>query len=439
MFYDLRVGEIVMGTRTIEFNCGVSKIQFDINERNILEILTPKKSPVTKNVEDIIINALKKPIGSKSLYELVRGKRNIVVVVDDYTRLTPIGKIVPVILEKFNDAGIDDSMVKIVVALGTHRPMTKNEVISKFGKEIAKRVEVINHEFRNPDALLDLGVTRNDTPIHVNKLVVEADFKIGVGNIVPHHISGFSGGAKIVVPGVSGEATIGAVHLLSTTTRRNYLGIVENIVRHEMENVARRINFNVIINVVLDPFGNVVDAVYGDLVKAHRTGIKISQQIYGIKTVDIKPDIVIANSYPAILDWWQAHKALFPADILVKEGGTIIVVAPCPEGVSKTHPELLEHTWKNVDEIVEMVRKGVIKDKVAASLLITWSKIRERAEVLLVSQGLSPDEAEKLGFRYFEDIEKALDYAFKKHGNNSKVSILTHAAETLPVGGKKVV
>ncbi len=435
MFHDFRVGEIVMGIKTIELNCGVSKIHFDIDERNILEILTPNRISVTKNIEDIIVDALKKPISTASLEEIVKGKRNIVVVVDDYTRLTPVDKIIPVILEKFNDAGIDDSMIKIVVALGTHRPMTKDEIVSKFGKEITKRVEIVNHEFRNPDALIDLGVTENDTPVHVNKLVVNADFKIGIGNIVPHHICGFSGGAKIVVPGVSGETTIGAVHLLSTTTRRNYLGIVDNIVRHEMENVARRINFNVIVNVVLDPFGNVVNAVYGDLVKAHRTGVKISQQIYGVKTVSVKPDIVIANSYPAILDWWQAHKALFPADMLVKDGGTIIVVAPCPEGVSKTHPELLEYAWKDAQEIIEMVRRGVVKDKVAASLLITWAKIRERAEVLLVSQGLSPDEVEKLGFRYFENIEKALDYAFKKHGNNSKVSILTHAAETLPVGG----
>lgn len=425
-----------MGTKTVEFNCGIGKIHFDINERNILEILTPNRISVTKRVEDMIIDALRKPIGTKSLEELVKGNKNIVMVVDDYTRLTPVDKIVPVILEKFNAAGIDDSMVKIVVALGTHRPMTKNEIISKFGKKIAKRVEVINHEFRNPNALIDLGVTENGTPVHVNKLVVEADFKIGVGNIVPHHISGFSGGAKIVVPGVSGEATIGVVHLLSTTTKRNYLGIVENIVRHEMENVSRRMNFNTIINVVLDPFGNVINAVYGDLVKAHRTGVKISQQIYSVKTVHVKPDIVIANSYPAVLDWWQAHKALFPADILVKDRGTIIVIAPCPEGISKTHPELLEHTWKDADDIVEMVRKGVIKDKVAASLLITWSKICERAEVLLVSRGLSPDKVEKLGFRYFENIEKALDYAFKKHGNNAKVSILTHAAETLPVSGE---
>ena len=125
-----------------------------------------------------------------------RAPRKSVLVADDNTRLTPTDKIIPILLNELNAAGIKDEQVTVIIALGTHRPMRKEEILAKYGQEVVRRVTVKNHNFRDPELMVDLGTTPNGTHIKVNREAYEADFKIGIGSIVPHYIPGFAGGAK---------------------------------------------------------------------------------------------------------------------------------------------------------------------------------------------------------------------------------------------------
>jgi nickel-dependent lactate racemase len=355
----------------------------------------------------------------------------VVIVSDDNTRITPVHRIIPVCLDDLNESGVEDGNITVITALGTHRQMTDEEVKAKFGNKVLRRVEIRNHDFQNLEKLVDLGTTPQGTPISINKDVMEADFVIGIGNIVPHHISGWAGGAKIIQPGVSGEATTAETHLLGVRQSHCLLGETENVVRSEMEMIAQKAGLKAIVNTVLNREGKIVRVVAGDPVEAFRMGVKEARKVCEV-SLPAKADIVLSGSHPCDIEFWQAGKSLYSSDLAVKENGTIIIVTPCFEGISKMHPEVVDFAGLPSKEIDRRVRKGEIKDGTAAALAMAWAMVRERAEIIMVSDGISPSTASKLGFKSADTAEKALTMAFKKHGAKAKVTVLTHAPEVLP-------
>ncbi|MGI9862449.1 nickel-dependent lactate racemase [Moorella naiadis] len=411
---------------------GDSELGFSIPEDRLNAVLSPSKGQELPLTEKEIQRALENPIACPALSKVAAPSSRVLLLCDDNTRPTPANLIVPALIRELASGGVRRENIKILMALGTHRPMTPQELQGKLGADVVSGVEVINHDFRNPTALHDFGLTANGTPVKINRLVLEADIVIGIGSIVPHHIPGYSGGAKIVQPGICGEDTTAATHLLSVRTRRNMLGIVENKVRDEMEAIADQAGVNYIFNTVLDPQGQVVKAFFGDIRQAFRTGVATSRQVYGIPAPGHTP-IVLASSHPCDIEFWQAHKTLYPCDMLVEEGGTIIIVTPCPEGVAVTHPEMLEFAGQEPEDIDAQIEEGRIKDKVAGALALAWAKVRQHAEVCLVSDGISAAAAARLGFKHAATVEEALDLAWAHLGKDAKVTVLTHGADTLPL------
>jgi nickel-dependent lactate racemase len=264
----------------------------------------------------------------------------------------------------------------------------------------------------------------NGAPIFINKEVYEAQLKIGVGNIVPHHVCGWAGGAKIVLPGISGEETTACMHLFSAQNKKSFLGILENPVRKMMEETSKAINFNIVFNTVLDMQGKIIRTFFGDIVHAFRAGVSFARKIYSVE-IPALADIVLVSSSPYDVDFWQAHKTLYSADLAVKDGGTIIVASPCYEGVSKVHPELLKIAHMEPRNIEAKLEAGEIEDKLAAAQSLVWGQIRGRANVILVTEGVSPEEARLMGFEHCCSIEEALELGFQKHGKKAKVTVLT--------------
>ncbi len=414
---------------------GEKFVQFSVPKRNFLAFLEPKESKGVvsrEDVEKLVHEKLNHPIGTKKIGDLVKKGDRVVIVADDITRPTPTDKLIPPLLNEFNSAGIPDEDITIVIALGTHRYMTEDEIIAKFGKETVERVQVINHEWKDPRNLVYLGSSSKATPIIVNKIVAEADFKIGVGNIVPHHIPGFAGGGKIIAPGVVSGETVASFHMLSVRTRRHWLGIARNPVRELIDEIARKAGLHTILNTTLNANKEVVDLFYGDTEEAFYTGVERSREIYGVKAPG-KADIVVISSYPCDLEFWQAHKALYPGDILVRDGGTIIVVTPCPEGVAVTHPEIFDLMKMGPEEVDRAVTLGEVSDAVAASLAIAWGNVKKRANIVLVSGGIDESDAEKLGFGYADSVEEALNKAINKYGPKAKVIAVSHGCDMLPI------
>ncbi len=411
---------------------GKDTLTFDIHENNLVGSYSPKNTQGVVDVSDEIRRALRTPIGTKPVRELAKGAKKVVLVADDNTRLTPADKIIPLLLNELNAAGVRDEQVTVIIALGTHRPMTDAEILAKYGDETVRRVTVKNHNFRDPELMVDLGTTPNGTHIKVNREAVEADFKIGIGSIVPHYIPGFGGGAKIVQPGISAEQTTAETHLLSTCEPRSFLGIRENPVRIELNSIARAVNLNTIVNTVLNCHGEVAGVFYGDVVEAFNAGVELARDVYSVELPEVA-DIVVASSFPCDIEFWQAHKALYPADLAVKAGGVIILATPCYEGVSVTHADILEITGESMQGLKDQVARKEVHDEVAASLAIGWAQVKERESVYIVSSGIGDEEARKLGFTPFATIQDALDAALALKGREARVTVLTHAPDMLPV------
>ena len=200
---------------SVEMPYGEETISFSVPEANLTGIYTPHQiSPVTDAAAEIR-RALSNPVASTTLTELARGVKHIVIVADDITRPTPTEVILPEILKAINAAGVPDDAVQLLIALGTHRSMTAREIDIKYGSTVTSRIQVINHDAFNPELMVRMGTTQAGIPVMLNRLVADADLVLGIGTIVPHHIPGFSGGAKIIQPGICGVQTTGEVHLLS--------------------------------------------------------------------------------------------------------------------------------------------------------------------------------------------------------------------------------
>ena len=407
-------------------------LTFEVGEQNLVGVYSPKNVSGVADLGAAIHQALANPIGTKPLRELAQGAKKVALVADDNTRLTPADKIIPILLDELNAAGIRDEQVAVIIALGTHRPMTQEEILAKYGPEVVRRVQVKNHNFRDPALMVDLGTTPNGTHIQVNREAYEADFKIGIGSIVPHYIPGFAGGAKIVQPGISAEQTTAETHLLSTCEPRSFLGIRDNPVRIELNSIARAVRLNTIVNTVLNCHGDVVGVFYGDVVDAFNAGVELSRDVYSVELPEVA-DIVVASSYPCDIEFWQAHKALYPADLAVKAGGVIVLATPCYEGVSVTHADILDITGESMQGLKERVARKEVHDEVAASLAIGWAQVKEREAVYMVSSGIAAEEARRLGFTPFPTVQAALDAALALQGPAARITVLTHAPDMLPV------
>ncbi|HEY3342869.1 MAG TPA: nickel-dependent lactate racemase [Anaerolineae bacterium] len=418
--------------KQVQIPYGDGTLDVRLPARNLLAVLSPRDTPVCDDPAEEIQRAIESPISTPRLREAARGAKRVVICADDLTRQTPVQTIIPLLLDELHAAGLRDEQVTVLIALGTHRYMTQAEIVQRFGAEVTRRVQVLNNPWQDPAALVDLGITPNGTPVSVSRIALEADFLLGLGSIVPHHIPGYSAGAKIIQPGVCGAATTGATHYLSTRAPRSYLGQVENPVRAELELIAGQVGLKAILNTVLDHSGRLVQAFYGHTVQAHRAGVRCAQQVYGVPTPGAA-DIVVAGSHPCDIEFWQAHKSLYSAEMVVRHGGSIIIVTPSPEGVTVTHRELLQFAALPSERIDHMIRHAEVKDIVSAAVALAWAKSREHAPVSLVSDGIPREDALALGFTPYASVDDALQAAFQRLGPEASVNVLTHAPEILPI------
>lgn len=384
--------------------------------------------------EDIIRKALMKPLGTPRIREMAKGKRSIMILVDDYTRTTPVHQILPLVLDEIHSSGAAKNNIRILVASGTHRPMTGEEKKKRFGTEVVSDYALLDHCHDDPSKLVQLPTTEHGTEVWVNKTVTESDLVIGIGHIVPHRVAGFSGGGKIVQPGVCGSITTGQTHWLSAKFEGvQIMGKVENPVRREIDAVAAAAGLKCIVNAVLDGKGNLSSLVCGDPVKAFQAGARQAMGIFGAPLAE-SADIVIADSFPADMELWQASKGVYSADLALKPGGVLILVTPCPEGVSAEFPEISRIGYRPFVEVEDLVQSGELRDlTLAAHLVHVGRVVREKATGILVSSGIDAATASALGFLSAETPQAALDLAFSRKGKSATVAVLRNGGEIMPV------
>jgi len=411
---------------------GSSEVVVELPTDRVLFMAEPVDVRGVANQGDEVRRALATPLGSRPLRELVQKGKKVAIAVDDITRLTPCRSILPVVIDELISAGVNVRDIMMIIALGTHREMSEEEVLDRYGEEIVSRIEIVNHDARNPDKLIDLGQTPSGTPIVVNRAFYEADVKVAIGNVIPHMYAGWSGGAKAVQPGVSSEATTYSTHLAAARIPLEELvGKIENPVRREMEMVAKSVGLNFILNTVLNERGELVKVFAGDMVRAHREAVRLACSIF-CPRIPSGADIVLASSHPADIDYWQAIKGAVISSIAVRKGGAMILLTPCEEGISPTHPEAERYGALQLHDVEALVKEGVIRDLSSAAFALVQARIRAKARLLIVSDGLGQRECKALGVEKVESVQDAIGLAEKVLGGNARFGILK-CSELAPV------
>lgn len=325
------------------------------NVENVPEIIDENK----------IREHLNSPIGTPTIYELAKDKKNAVIVVDDISRHTKAEMILQVVLSELNKAGISDDNITLIAALGGHRPMTRNDFVKKIGLSPLERINVKNHHpFLN---LEYLGESNLGTPIYVNKTYYDSDLKITIGGIIPHPLAGFGGGAKIILPGVCGIQTLEANHSASVRGVGVGLGYITEL-RKDIEDVCSRVGLDFSINIVPKIDGNPAGIFAGHFVEAHREAIKLFRKIYDIMIPPkTKFDVVFFNAYPEDTELSQSSKALNTYLLnpkLVSYRGAIVILSSSTEGrgYHSLNGETGASLYKNPEEniIFSTVGKRII-------------------------------------------------------------------------------
>jgi nickel-dependent lactate racemase len=418
---------------SISLPYGDGALELELPAQNVITVASPRDVCVGADCTTLVEEALRHPIEAAPLSTLIKGRQKLLILVDDNTRPTPVAEVLPALLTVLE---VEHKRVEvtILIALGTHRAMTQEEIVAKVGAHIAARYPVVNHDWTGPN-LVDLGTTPNGTPIRVNRLIVDTDVCIGIGNIVPHNIAGWSGGGKIVQPGICGRDTTNATHLLSARCPSSNLGKVMNPVRSEIEAVAKKTKMRHVVNTILDRHGTVVQVVAGETQSAYLRGVDLARSIWEIPIPRLA-DIVLVSSHPADIDFWQANKGLYAAERVVKRGGDIILVTPCPEGISSQR----EHVGAIAAlrglpsrELYHASLQQGLEDYAALALSDTCARCTELARVTVVSNGLTREEVDILGLESAETVEAALARAFRHQGPGASIVVLTHGGESLPV------
>jgi nickel-dependent lactate racemase len=409
-------------------------VPVNIPEPNIIFDLGPRNVPPAVDPGQKLQEALANPIGTPPLQEMARPGLKITLIVDDNTRFTPTRQIIPVVLDELNQAGIPDDDIQAVIASGTHRPMTADEKEEKYGAHVMSRIPVLDHNYKDPAKLVDYGTTERGTRILVNKDVIEADFRIAIGNIIPHHPTGWSAGAKAVLPGVAGEETVAQMHFLGSLDPA--LGQLDTPMRQEMEDYAEKIGLDFILNVILNREGELIDAVAGHFIQAHRVGVEISKQVYGLPIPGLA-DIVISSTSPLDFDFFQGDKGITSAEPATKPGGEIVLVSGCTEGVSPAHPELAEYLGRMTNEqIWDLVLRNPEKvpDPLTAAEAIVFNDIKAKLNITLATEGLSPELCQSMGFRHVWPDELNTYLSQRVHESpDTTIGILHQSAEVLPI------
>jgi len=409
------------------------KVEFDVPDRNLAFYVERTKMPPVADVRHSVAEALKRPNGTAPLGRIAKKGDRVVVLVDDLTRPTPQSQILPAVLDGICSNIVQKDDVEIIVALGTHRQMTDAEILEHLGPEAVERFTISNHDFKDDRKLVNLGTTELGIPALLSRTVVDADVVIGVGNIVPHNAAGWGGGGKIILPGVCGEESVGMLHIAAGKVKPigKLVATLDNPMRRDINMIAQEAGLKAVVNTVLNNEDRVMRVLAGDPVQAFREGVVTARQVF-CQDVPEVADVIIFSTYPADIDYWQAMKALDFAHVGVRKGGTIVLTTPCPERISPTHPSFKARATESYSKLLDAVNRNEIEDLPAAGALLMHAQMREHANIICYSTGLTEDDKRALGFDHASTVDEAVQMALKRHGDRARVGVL-ECGEVVPV------
>ncbi len=418
----------------VTLDYGRTGLEVELPDDRVVGPLAIKPAEPLTDPAGAVEQVLAKPTGSPALAELAQCKRSACVLVSDITRPVPNELILKPLLRTLEWAGIRRDHITLLIATGLHRPNLGDELVEMLGAEITERYRIENHHGTVKEEHSYLGTTPRGVPVWLDRRYLEAELKIATGLIEPHLMAGYSGGRKLICPGIAHIETVKVWHGPDFLEHpRADCGFLDgNPVHEENTRIARMAGCDFIVNVAMDSQRRVTKVVAGDMEQAFLEGVRFVEQI--VKAEIPEPvDVVVTSSagYPLDTTFYQAVKGLTGALPIVKQGGTIILAASLSEGVGS--PEFRRIMQEN-NSLESFHRRILGKDYFVMDQwqLEELAKVCRRARVKVVSDGLDPTTLRSCFVEPAASVELAVQESLTEYGPGARVAVIPKGPYVLP-------
>jgi nickel-dependent lactate racemase len=328
------------------------------------------------------------------------------------------------LINELNRLGVPDEDIQVIIARGTHRHPTDDEIKDKLGEEVLKRVKVSVHDADDQDNLVLLGTTSRGTPCWANRLVAEAGLKIGIGTANPHYFAGYGGGPKIVLPGISGRETIKRNHVWIRDPNSMQGTLEGNPLWEDMLEVARIVGLDMKIDTVLNSQTQVYKVFAGDVEAEQRAAVEALLDIYGV-TVPKMADVTLTSAYPLETDLIQSGKSILLADGVTKPGGTIVLISACADGAGPMMYETLSEK-PEPEQVIDWIAEGKASPT-GGPMASRLRNLLQTKTLMVVTDGLTAEQLQDMDMEHATSVEEAIRRISAKYKGPNVI--------VLPVGG----
>lgn len=419
----------------ITLDYGKTGLEVELPDERVVGPLAIRPVPPLADPESRLCDLLERPIASPPLSELARSKQSACILICDITRPVPNSLLLPPILETLERAGVPREGILILIATGLHRPNEGAELVELVGPEIAANYRVENHHGKVLEEHTYLGTTPKGVPAWIDTRYLQAEIKIATGLIEPHLMAGFSGGRKLICPGIAALETVKVWHGPAFLEHpKADCGFLEgNPVHEENTRIARMAGCDFIVNVTLDSSRRITSIVAGDMEAAFLEGVRFMRNVVRAE-VSEACDVVVTSAagYPLDTTFYQAVKGMTGALPIVKQGGTIIVAASMTEGIGSPEFEGLFREHQSLDAFVERIlgKDYFVMDQWQ---LEEMAKVCRKAKVKVVSHGLPAARLNQLFVEAAPSVEMAVADSLAEYGPNARIAVIPKGPYVLPV------
>ena len=409
----------------IELAFGKTGLQAELPDGLRYQFLEARSAVALADGVAALESAMDSPIGAAPLAELARGKKTAAISVCDITRPAPNRLVLPPLLARLEQGGITRENVVVLIATGLHRPATEDEIKEIIGPELFGRIRVFNHHAKVLSEHRFLGDTSTGTPVHIDERFMAADLHITLGFIEPHLMLGFSGGRKLVAPGLAAQETIKVLHSPKFMRDRRAVegSVADNPLHRELIEISRMARHDFLVDVALTRDRKIAQVFAGHPEQAHRQGMEFVGKVM-LERIEESVDAVITTSagYPLDLTFYQTVKGITAASHIVKPGGRILVVSACTEGAGAPEfCEMLERFPTPQSFLDHVAENPVVVDQWQLEKLALVCRDKE---LLFHVPGLETRFLSKLWGRTFADVNDAVAAALRGLGADARIAVI---------------
>ena len=410
----------------IKMRYGHGTLPINIPDNNLAGILETSESEPLGDADAAVQQAIAEPIASPALAELARGRDSACIVISDVTRPVPNQIILPPMLKTLEASGIPREKITILIATGIHRPNEGEELEGMVGRFIMETYRIRNHFSQDPGTHAYLGKTANGTPVHIDKTYLAADLKVITGLIEPHLMAGYSGGRKAICPGLASVETMKIMHGPHLMEHpKSAVGILDgNPFHEEATEIALMAGVDFNLNVAIDKARRITGVFAGDMVTSHRVGAQfVENQAKATLPEPVDAVVVSSAGHPLDTTFYQAIKGLLAAVEIVKEGGSILLVAACGEGIGSGPFTDLVLKTQDLRAFVE----GLYNP--ANFVIDQWqleelAKVARKADIYFYSEGIPYPQQKKLFVRPVREPQAGIEAILARYGDNTRIAAI---------------